>query len=592
MMLTVGDARLDGDQAALQDDLTRAVRRARLPAVRPRADAGGAEVRRRLADRGGRAGAGGRGPGHPASSAWRPSRSRATACWCIRAGELTGTRLVWVDRSGKETPVLDAPADYRDTSLSPDGTRLAYDISDGGNTAAISGFAIWRAASRRVSRSTRPAEINPHWSPDGRRIVYTSRAKGPGDLFVKDASGTKEAEPLLVDQDEKYVSDWSRDGRYILYTSRGTRRPRLGHLGAAHRRRQEAFPIGNTQVQRDVGRPSRPMASTSRISPTSRAGRRSTSTSSPRRGTNGRSRPKAGPAALARRRPRAVLSRGDQRVMAVPVQAGAAFSVGTPVRLFDTRFAAVTVRGHYRADAGRPALPRARAARARHGAAGRGRAELVVSTEELRRQTHVDVTTNPPRRAQTRRRSRSLAPSGAGGRVRAAAWKKIPIGTQLWCVRKQLATDIPGTLNALGALGYEAVELENAFGKSGAEWRTLPRRRQAEGVWLPPSPQRAARRQAGRQRRVQPGHREPQPDHPLAGAARVHLGRSAEENRRRDQRGRREVEGAPDARRVPQPHDGLQSHRRRVLVESVRGSDRRKTSCCSSTPATHRRWKA
>ncbi len=31
--------------------------------------------------------------------------------------------------------------------------------------------------------------------------------------------------------------------------------------------------------------------------------------------------------------------------------------------------------------------------------------------------------------------------------------------------------DIPGTLKAVGALGYEAVELENAFGKSGAEWK-------------------------------------------------------------------------------------------------------------------------
>ena len=57
-------------------------------------------------------------------------------------------------------------------------------------------------------------------------------------------------------------------------------------------------------------------------------------------------------------------------------------------------------------------------------------------------------------------------------RVGAAGWKTIPIGTQLWCVRKQLETDIPGTLKALGAMGYEAVELENAFGKSGAEWRT------------------------------------------------------------------------------------------------------------------------
>jgi sugar phosphate isomerase/epimerase len=56
--------------------------------------------------------------------------------------------------------------------------------------------------------------------------------------------------------------------------------------------------------------------------------------------------------------------------------------------------------------------------------------------------------------------------AGAG-----AAWKRLPIGTQLWCVRKQLATDIPGTLTALSAMGYEGVELENAFGKPGTEWR-------------------------------------------------------------------------------------------------------------------------
>ena len=34
-----------------------------------------------------------------------------------------------------------------------------------------------------------PDELDPQWSPDGRRIVFTSRAKGPGDLYVKDASG-------------------------------------------------------------------------------------------------------------------------------------------------------------------------------------------------------------------------------------------------------------------------------------------------------------------------------------------------------------------------------------------------------------------
>ena len=55
---------------------------------------------------------------------------------------------------------------------------------------------------------------------------------------------------------------------------------------------------------------------------------------------------------------------------------------------------------------------------------------------------------------------------------RKSSWKPVPIGTQAWCVRKQLATEIPGTLAALAKLGYEAVELENAFGKSGKEWHT------------------------------------------------------------------------------------------------------------------------
>ena len=122
--------------------------------------------------------------------------------WAARA-------CVWVDRSGKETPVIDAPADYRDTALSPDGTRLVYDLADGHEGRSVDS----RPGARRVVAfhlRGAASELNPQWSPDGRRIVYTSKAKGPGDLYVKDASGTREAEPLLVDADEKYVSDWSR----------------------------------------------------------------------------------------------------------------------------------------------------------------------------------------------------------------------------------------------------------------------------------------------------------------------------------------------------------------------------------------------
>ncbi len=213
----------------------------------------------------------------------------------FRAGELTGTRLVWVDRSGKETPVLDAPADYRDTSLSADGTRLTYDVSDGGNTRGD----IWiRDLARGVSsRFTfdATAEIAPQWSPDGRRIAYTSRAKGPGDLYAKDASGTREAELAAgLRRREVRLGLVARRPTHPVHQSR-----RLWTKPGGTPGRCRLMATGNPWPSAPpsstrCGPPSRLTASTSPISPTSRGGRRSTCTSSPRRRTSGRSRPRAG----------------------------------------------------------------------------------------------------------------------------------------------------------------------------------------------------------------------------------------------------------------------------------------------------------
>lgn len=50
-------------------------------------------------------------------------------------------------------------------------------------------------------------------------------------------------------------------------------------------------------------------------------------------------------------------------------------------------------------------------------------------------------------------------------------WKNIPVATQAWCVRKQMAADIPGTLSAVAKLGYQGIELENYFGRSAQEWK-------------------------------------------------------------------------------------------------------------------------
>src|SRR5262249_34501865 len=57
----------------------------------------------------------------------------------------------------------------------------------------------------------------PIWSPDGRRIVWSSNRDGPFQLYVKAADGSGKDTRLLESGYFNYPSDWSRDGRFIIY---------------------------------------------------------------------------------------------------------------------------------------------------------------------------------------------------------------------------------------------------------------------------------------------------------------------------------------------------------------------------------------
>ena len=263
-----------------------------------------------------------------------------------RAGELQGRRLVWFDRNGKETPAIDEAGDYRDTWLSPDGKRVAFDAS-GPSTAGD----IWiRDLVRRVTtRFTFDPVIerNPVWSPDGRQIVFTSVVKGPGDLYLKDASGTKEAELLFASPDVKLVSDWSRDGSYLLFSTqnaetgwdsyalpmKGTNRTPIALLKTKF---DELFPTfspdghyivysSNESGRSEVYAQEFPDARTKSQISTDGGGQ-------PYWSGDGKE----------------IFYRSRTRLMAVPVQTSPTLSIGAPTELFQVPFAAVIVRGHYR----------------------------------------------------------------------------------------------------------------------------------------------------------------------------------------------------------------------------------------------------
>ena len=158
--------------------------------------------------------------------------------------------FVWHDRSGRPLETV-AGSDFASSfhsSLSPDGSRLAASRTEGTSD-------IWLLDMKRgvTSRLTsHPAfELSPEWSPDGRRIAFTSNRRGPTEwaLFMKAVDGSGDEE-VLVDLGLATTSptDWSRDGRFILYAMVPAQHSK-GHLGSVARGRAEAVSGPRNHIQ-------------------------------------------------------------------------------------------------------------------------------------------------------------------------------------------------------------------------------------------------------------------------------------------------------------------------------------------------------
>jgi serine/threonine-protein kinase len=130
---------------------------------------------------------------------------------------LATTPIQWMDREGKLQPLRAAPGVYNSIRFSPDGQRLALDLIEGKNPD------VWVYEWERdtLSRLTfDPAwDRAPVWSPDGRRIAFSSpRAdQTTGNLYWQRADGTGEAERLTESKNQQFPSSWHRSGKFLAF---------------------------------------------------------------------------------------------------------------------------------------------------------------------------------------------------------------------------------------------------------------------------------------------------------------------------------------------------------------------------------------
>jgi eukaryotic-like serine/threonine-protein kinase len=144
------------------------------------------------------------------------------------------SKLVWVSRNGAEQP-LPAPArDYQSPRISPDGRRVAL----------TSGGQIWLydLARDTLTRLTFEGDLNggPIWTPDGKRIAFSSDRGGALNLFWQMADGSGGLERLTTSEHIQAPSSWSPNGPLLSFIEFDPR-PSIWVLPLSDRKEQPFF---------------------------------------------------------------------------------------------------------------------------------------------------------------------------------------------------------------------------------------------------------------------------------------------------------------------------------------------------------------
>ncbi len=127
------------------------------------------------------------------------------------------TRLVWVDREGREVGAVQAPpARHQEVRLSPDNQRAAVVRITSPTQSSIWVLDLVRHGANRIADGT-GLDYQATWSADGTRIAYTNDGTGTEQLFARDtAAATPEVQLFQSPALFKKVQSWSKDGTLLF----------------------------------------------------------------------------------------------------------------------------------------------------------------------------------------------------------------------------------------------------------------------------------------------------------------------------------------------------------------------------------------
>jgi eukaryotic-like serine/threonine-protein kinase len=130
--------------------------------------------------------------------------------------------LTWMDRSGKERGRIGDPAIMDNPTLSPDGSRVALDISD----QKANNVDIWIESTTGAGNSRftfdPSEEVVGVWSRDGKVLAYRLGDASGASLCLKPATGLEREKKRFTipasSMDDLVPNSWSVDDQQILLT--------------------------------------------------------------------------------------------------------------------------------------------------------------------------------------------------------------------------------------------------------------------------------------------------------------------------------------------------------------------------------------